>query len=94
MPPRKPAKKPLHKTRRPRAKNPVVEVSEVHDLVLGASVTYQREWILCGKKKCRKRHGPYWYAYWTAGGRTRTLYIGKVRRSASDVLKSKSKRAA
>lgn len=88
---RKPAKKRLHKTRRQR--NPVVEISEIHDRVLGSSVTYQRELVLCGKKKCRKRHGPYWYAYWFAGGRTRTLYIGKVRRSASDVLAARRKAA-
>lgn len=41
------------------------------------SVTYQLEWILCGKKGCKRLHGPYWYAYWKRGKRTLTKYIGK-----------------
>jgi len=40
-------------------------------------VTYQLEWILCGKRKCKKLHGPYWYAYWKTANRTRTRYVGK-----------------
>ena len=52
--------------------------------------TYRLEEVSCGKKSCHcaegKLHGPYWYAYWTEGGRTRSQYIGKklprgVRRS-------------
>jgi hypothetical protein len=43
--------------------------------------TYQLESVRCGKKNCHcavgKLHGPYWYAYWTEGGRTRSQYIGK-----------------
>lgn len=43
--------------------------------------TYQLESVRCGKKTCHcaegKPHGPYWYAYWTEGGRTRSQYIGK-----------------
>jgi hypothetical protein len=43
--------------------------------------TYQLEEVRCGKKNCHcaegKPHGPYWYAYWTEGGRTRSQYIGK-----------------
>jgi hypothetical protein len=42
---------------------------------------YQLEWIRCGKKNCHcaegKLHGPYWYAYWTEGGRTKSEYVGK-----------------
>lgn len=42
---------------------------------------YQLESVRCGKKNCHcaegKPHGPYWYAYWTEGGRTRSQYIGK-----------------
>jgi hypothetical protein len=56
------------------------------DYVLGAAVTYQRELVQCGKAKCRKWHGPYWYAYWTAGSRTRTIYVGKELRPAREVL--------
>lgn len=47
-------------------------------------VTYQRELVLCGKAKCRKRHGPYWYAYWTKGKRTHKRYIGKEWRTLRD----------
>lgn len=43
--------------------------------------TYRLEEVRCGKKNCHcaegKLHGPYWYAYWTEGGRTRSLYVGK-----------------
>lgn len=42
---------------------------------------YQLENVRCGKKNCQcaegKLHGPYWYAYWTEGGKTRSQYIGK-----------------
>jgi hypothetical protein len=53
--------------------------------------TYRSEPVRCGKKGCKcaegQLHGPYWYAYWTEGGRTRSQYIGKklpkgARRSA------------
>ncbi len=40
-------------------------------------VTYQREHVRCGKLGCRALHGPYWYAYWKAGGRVRKRYIGR-----------------
>lgn len=43
--------------------------------------TYRSETVRCGKKNCHcaegRLHGPYWYAYWTEGGRTRSQYIGK-----------------
>lgn len=43
--------------------------------------TYQQELVRCGKKTCKcsegHLHGPYWYAYWTEGGRSRSQYIGK-----------------
>ena len=43
--------------------------------------TYRLESVRCGKEKCRcasgEPHGPYWYAYWSEGGRTRSQYIGK-----------------
>lgn len=54
--------------------------------------TYRLEEVRCGKKNCHcaegKLHGPYWYAYWTEGGRTRSQYVGKelprgVRRASS-----------
>jgi hypothetical protein len=90
----------LHKKRPRKAKNPVVETSSTHDFVFDTragsrdrySVTYQRELVRCGKPKCRKWHGPYWYAYWTVGTRTRTLYIGKVLRPACDVLAERERK--
>jgi hypothetical protein len=43
--------------------------------------TYRLERVRCGSKKCRcasgELHGPYWYAYWSEGGRTKSQYIGK-----------------
>ena len=46
-----------------------------------ANKTYQLEGVRCGKKNCHcaegRSHGPYWYAYWTEGGRTKSQYIGK-----------------
>jgi hypothetical protein len=43
--------------------------------------TYRLEGVCCGKKGCKcadgHLHGPYWYAYWTEGGRTRSEYVGK-----------------
>ncbi len=43
--------------------------------------TYRLQVIRCGKEICKcaegNLHGPYWYAYWSEGGRTRSLYIGK-----------------
>src|SRR3569623_2209451 len=89
---RKQARKPLHKTRPGRGKNPVVQVATRHDRLLGASVTYQLERVRCGKPKCRKWHGPYWYAYFTMGNATRTLYIGKVLRAAESVLLERSRK--
>lgn len=44
-------------------------------------VTYRQQFTRCGKQRCRKckegaGHGPYWYAYWSANGRTISKYIG------------------
>ncbi len=38
-------------------------------------VTYQLRYVNCGK--CPRRHGPYWYAFWKDGDRTRSRYVGK-----------------
>lgn len=79
----------------------IVEVSPEHDTIGhgGARVTYQRELVKCGKancKRCSKRgaagHGPYWYAYWTTFNRTRSLYIGKIRKPAREVLAARQER--
>jgi hypothetical protein len=43
--------------------------------------TYRLEGVRCGKQGCRcfdgYLHGPYWYAYWSENGRTRSRYVGK-----------------
>ena len=54
---------------------PAVENRHTHEQ--GHSITYELRSVLCGKKGCKRLHGPYWYAYFTAGGRVRTVYIGK-----------------
>ena len=42
------------------------------------AVSFRQEMVRCGKKGCtRCPHGPYWYAYWREGGRTRSRYVGK-----------------
>ena len=41
-------------------------------------VTFRQEMVRCGKNGCtRCPHGPYWYAYWREGGKTRSRYVGK-----------------
>ncbi len=41
-------------------------------------VCFRQEMIRCGKKGCtRCPHGPYWYAYWREGGKTKSRYVGK-----------------
>jgi hypothetical protein len=42
-----------------------------------AKATLRLELVLCGKAKCKRLHGPYWYAYWQQGARTRKVYVGK-----------------
>ena len=43
-----------------------------------SKVTFRQELVRCGKDGCtRCPHGPYWYAYWREGGRTRSRYVGK-----------------
>lgn len=42
-------------------------------------VRLRRQMVRCGKPTCGGcPHGPYWYAYWTEGGRRRQRYIGKL----------------
>lgn len=47
------------------------------DLDVPRMSTLRLELVQCGKSTCKKPHGPYWYAYWKEGGRTRKRYIGK-----------------
>jgi hypothetical protein len=60
------------------------EAKAQHKIIEERSVenkTYRLEGVRCGKEKCRcvdgDMHGPYWYAYWSERGRTRSQYIGK-----------------
>jgi hypothetical protein len=39
--------------------------------------TLRLELVLCGKPKCERLHGPYWYGYFKEGRRSRKVYIGK-----------------
>ena len=47
------------------------------------SITYQLERVRCGKANCKcakgSLHGPYWYGYWSEGGKTKSMYVGKQR---------------
>jgi hypothetical protein len=43
--------------------------------------TYRLVKVHCGKKGCKCAggggHGPYWYAYWSEQGKTKSKYVGK-----------------
>lgn len=43
--------------------------------------TYRLVLTRCGKPNCKcatgTGHGPYWYAFWSEGGRTQSQYVGK-----------------
>ena len=47
------------------------------------NITYQLERVRCGKSNCKcakgSLHGPYWYGYWSEGGKTKSMYVGKQR---------------
>lgn len=62
---------------RRRGAQTMVSVEVRHTRERGHGITYERKPVLCGKKGCNKLHGPYWYAFWSAGGRVRSVYIGK-----------------
>jgi hypothetical protein len=81
----------LRKTTRGKNRR-VYVVNPLHDKLGDSSVTYQLEYVKCGKPKCDKWHGPYWYAYWSEAGRTRTLYVGKVLRSAADIANERNRK--
>jgi len=51
----------------------------VHAQQTFGSITFRYETVRCGKANCtRCPHGPYWYAYWKEGGRTRSRYVGRA----------------
>lgn len=45
--------------------------------------TYRLVSVRCGKENCKctqgSGHGPYWYAFWSEQGKTKSKYIGKKR---------------
>jgi hypothetical protein len=57
------------------------------------SLTFRYETVRCGKANCtRCPHGPYWYAYWKEGGRTRSRYVGRsLPQKARDVYEKKQR---
>lgn len=54
---------------------PVIELEDVPGL---PCVRYRQQHVRCGKHCDACPHGPYWYAYWTEDGRTRSQYIGRM----------------
>ncbi|MGF1666190.1 MAG: hypothetical protein ACFCVC_07930 [Acidimicrobiia bacterium] len=43
------------------------------------NVRLRQRAVKCGKSGCVScPHGPYWYAYWSEGGRRRSRYIGRL----------------
>lgn len=51
---------------------------ELHDIPGMPAVTYRTQSVRCGKDCASCPHGPYWYAFWKEGGRSRSQYIGNV----------------
>jgi hypothetical protein len=43
--------------------------------------SYRLESVRCGKPGCKcargELHDPYWYAYWSQSGKTKSEYVGK-----------------
>ena len=73
---------------------PGLAVETRHTSERGHSLTYQRKTVLCGKKGCNKLHGPYWYAFWSQGGKVRSVYIGKKFRKVEEKCPERLKTAA
>ena len=60
------------------------------------AIVYQQESVNCGKANCTKcakgeGHGPYWYAYYTERGRTKSVYIGKKWKPLTEKLGEQAK---
>lgn len=71
-----------------RSEGPVVELDDIPGM---PAVRYRQQRVRCGKDCEACPHGPYWYAYWTEDGRTRSSYIG--RELAGDVRRLLEERA-
>jgi hypothetical protein len=64
------------------------------DGLIGPAVVYQQKSSRCGCEKCKSDgpgHGLYWYAYFTYGGKTRCVYIGKEFREIDPIRELKKK---
>ena len=61
---------------------PLKKGREVVETRSAGKVTYRRELVKCGKKKCKcnkgKLHGPYWYTYSWNGKKLSSTYLGKT----------------
>lgn len=69
--------------------SPAVEEKKIDERVrrLAAKLSEESETVVCRFVKCGKAtcwckkaqtgHGPYWYAYRSEGGRTRSRYVGR-----------------
>lgn len=55
------------------SEGPVTELADVPGV---PTVSYRRALVRCGRRCDACPHGPYWYAYWKDGGRSRSQYIG------------------
>lgn len=53
---------------------PTMDLEEVAGM---PAVDYRQQYIQCGRRCGACPHGPYWYAYWKDGGRSRSQYIGR-----------------
>lgn len=55
--------------------------------------TYRKVGVRCGKEGCKcaegELHGPYWYAWWSERGRTKSRYVGKELPPSKGVPKQK-----
>jgi len=75
--------------RRARLKREI-DQKKAHD-----NKTYRLVSIRCGKENCKcikgSGHGPYWYAFWSEQGKTRSKYIGKKRPQKAEKI-SKQRR--
>jgi hypothetical protein len=54
---------------------PQMDLGEVAGM---PGVSYRQAHVRCGKGCDACPHGPYWYAYWKEGGRSRSQYIGRT----------------
>jgi hypothetical protein len=61
--------------RKADAQHKIIEKREIDNK------TYRLQGVRCGKEGCKcaagELHGPYWYAYWSVQGKTKSQYVGK-----------------